>query len=84
MAGQPQGFTDSRQNSSAHRPPGGWQPGKSRNLTSGVSELKSDVGVGYRVYFTQRGNVLIILLSDGSKATQQADIRKAQAMVKQL
>lgn len=33
----------------------------------------------YRVYFTQRGNVLIILLSGGSKATQQADIRRARA-----
>lgn len=59
-------------------------PGHSRNLTGGVSELKIDVGIGYRVYFTLRGNVLIILLSGGSKATQQADIRKAQAMVKQL
>jgi putative addiction module killer protein len=59
-------------------------PGHSRNLTGGVSELKIDAGAGYRVYFTQRGDVLIILLSGGSKATQQADIRKAQAMVKQL
>lgn len=59
-------------------------PGHSRNLTGGVSELKIDVGIGYRVYFTLRANVLIILLSGGSKATQQADIRKAQAMVKQL
>jgi putative addiction module killer protein len=46
--------------------------------------LKIDAGAGYRVYFTQRGDVLIILLSGGSKATQQADIRKARAMVKQL
>ena len=59
-------------------------PGQFRNLTGGVSELKIDVGMGYRVYFTQRGTVLIILLSGGSKATQQADIRKAKAMVKQL
>ena len=59
-------------------------PGQSRQLTGGVSELKVDVGPGYRVYYTQRGNVLIILLCGGDKSTQQTDIRKAQAMVKQL
>ncbi|MFK2918274.1 type II toxin-antitoxin system RelE/ParE family toxin [Dyella koreensis] len=59
-------------------------PGQSRHLTGGVSELKIDIGPGYRVYYTQRGNVLIILLCGGNKSTQQADIRRAQAMVKQL
>jgi putative addiction module killer protein len=59
-------------------------PGQSRHLTGGVSEMKIDVGPGYRVYYTQRGNVLIILLCGGDKSTQQTDIRKAQAMVKQL
>lgn len=58
--------------------------GRSRSLIGGVSELKIDMGPGYRVYYTQRGNVLIILLCGGDKSTQQADIRKAQAMVKQL
>jgi putative addiction module killer protein len=59
-------------------------PGQHRNLTGGVSEMKIDVGAGYRVYYTQRGNILIVLLCGGSKSTQQADIRKAQTMVKQL
>ena len=59
-------------------------PGQHRNLTGGVSEMKVDVGAGYRVYYTQRGNVLIILLCGGDKSTQNADIRYAQAMVKQL
>ena len=58
-------------------------PGQSRNLTGGISELKVDVGTDYRVYFTQRGDVLIILLSGGSKAIQQSDIRKTRTMVKQ-
>ena len=59
-------------------------PGQSRNLTGGVSELKIDIGPGYRVYYTQRGDVLIILLCGGDKSSQQIDIRKAQAMVKRL
>lgn len=58
--------------------------GQSRNLTGGVSEWKIDAGPGYRVYYTQRGNVLIILLCGGDKSSQQADVRKAQAMVKRL
>ena len=37
-------------------------PGQHRNLTNGLSELKIDVGPGYRVYYTQRGEELIILL----------------------
>ena len=47
------------------------------NLTHGVAELKIDVGPGYRVYFTQRGKVLIILLCGGDKRSQAADIKEA-------
>jgi len=49
-------------------------PGKHRNLKAGVSELKVDVGPGYRVYYTQRGDELIILLAGGDKSTQQSDL----------
>lgn len=52
-------------------------PGTHRNLTEGVSELKIDVGPGYRVYFSQRGNVLLLLLAGGDKSTQQKDIDRA-------
>ena len=44
-------------------------PGQHRNLTDGVSELKIDVGPGYRVYFTRRGDELIVLLAGGDKST---------------
>jgi len=59
-------------------------PGDHRNLEGGVSELRVDAGPGYRVYYTRRGNALILLLVGGDKGTQQQDIRRAQAMVRHL
>jgi len=52
-------------------------PGAHRALREGVSELKIDVGSGYRVHFTERGGELIILLAGGDKATQRRDIERA-------
>ena len=52
-------------------------PGSHRNLTDGVSELKIDIGPGYRVYYTQRGTRLILLLAGGEKSTHQGDIKMA-------
>jgi putative addiction module killer protein len=45
-----------------------------------VGELRIDYGPGYRVYFTQRGAELIILLCGGDKRTQDRDIKLARAM----
>lgn len=52
-------------------------PGSHRNLTEGVSELKIDVGPGYRVYYSQKGDVLLLLLIGGDKSTQKKDIELA-------
>lgn len=52
-------------------------PGSHRSLTHGISELKIDVGPGYRVYYTQRGDRLLLLLIGGDKATQPKDIARA-------
>lgn len=52
-------------------------PGSHRNLTHGVTELKIDVGPGYRVYYTQKGDRLLLLLAGGDKSTQQRDISLA-------
>ena len=57
-------------------------PGKHRDLTDGVSELKIDVGPGYRVYYTQRGSRLLLLLVGGDKSTQQKDIEMAISLAK--
>ena len=52
-------------------------PGAHRNLTEGVSELKVDVGPGYRVYYSQRKAGLLLLILGGDKSTQAKDIAKA-------
>jgi putative addiction module killer protein len=44
---------------------------------SGVSEMRIDYGPGYRVYFTQRGPIIIVILCGGDKRTQAADIKRA-------
>lgn len=59
-------------------------PGQHRNLTDGVSELKIDVGPGYRVYFTRRGEELIILLAGGDKSTQRQDVKAAITLARNL
>jgi len=51
-----------------------------RFIGKGVSEYKIDFGPGYRIYFGQDGNTLIILLGGGSKKTQCKDIRNAQLL----
>jgi len=59
-------------------------PGQHRVLSGGVCELKIDVGPGYRVYYTERGGVLVILLAGGDKSSQAKDIRLAISLAKNL
>lgn len=59
-------------------------PGKFRTLTEGVRELKIDFGPGYRVYYTERGRALIVLLAGGDKSTQAQDIKAAMSLAKNL
>jgi putative addiction module killer protein len=59
-------------------------PGQHRVLTSGVVEMKIDHGPGYRVYFTRRGDELVLLLAGGDKTTQQQDIDAAIRLAKEF
>ena len=59
-------------------------PGQSRHLTDGVSELKIDFGPGYRVYYTEGNEELIVLLVGGDKSTQQQDIKQAISLARNL
>lgn len=52
-------------------------PGDVKPVGQGVSEMRIDYGPGYRVYFVQRGEVLIVVLAGGSKKTQSKDIELA-------
>ncbi len=59
-------------------------PGDAKPIGEGVSELRVDHGPGYRVYFVQRGSVLVVLLAGGDKSTQAQDIRKAKTLARNL
>lgn len=50
----------------------------------GIGELRIDYGPGYRVYFTKRGNVVVILLCGGDKSSQQRDIARAKSMATEV
>ncbi|MBW2133512.1 MAG: type II toxin-antitoxin system RelE/ParE family toxin [Deltaproteobacteria bacterium] len=58
--------------------------GDVKPVGEGVSELRIDFGPGYRIYFMQRGQSLIILLAGGHKRTQTTDIRTALKLARFL
>lgn len=49
-----------------------------------VSELRVHAGPGYRIYFTRRGDTLVILLAGGDKRSQRRDIESARRLAAEL
>lgn len=58
---------------------GDWKP-----VGNEVSEMRIAFGPGYRLYFTKRQNVVIVMLAGGDKSTQARDIKRAQKLLQQL
>jgi putative addiction module killer protein len=58
--------------------------GDVKPVGEGLFELRVDHGPGYRVYFVQRGRVMILLLCGGHKGSQKRDIGRAKAMLADL
>lgn len=58
--------------------------GDVESVGDGVNELRLFYGPGYRIYFTRRSSVLVILLTGGDKSTQSKDVAKAKELARQL
>ena len=58
---------------------GDWKP-----VGGDVSEMRVDVGPGYRLYFTRRASILIVMLAGGDKSSQARDIKRAQRILREL
>lgn len=58
---------------------GDWKP-----VGRDVCEMRIDFGPGYRLYFTRRQSILVIMLAGGDKSSQARDIKRAQRILKQL
>ena len=59
-------------------------PGDVAPVGEGVSELRINYGPGYRVYFVQRGQTLVVLLAGGDKHTQDRDIKTALELAREV
>ncbi len=55
-------------------------PGDVKPIGGGLSEMRIDCGPGYRVYYIQRKQVVIVLLCGGDKTTQARDIEAAKSL----
>jgi len=58
---------------------GDWQP-----IEGNVSELRVDYGPAYRLYFTRRGSIIVVILNAGDKSSQKRDIRRALKLSAEL
>ncbi len=58
--------------------------GDVKSVGNGISEMRFHFSPGYRIYFTRRGDVVILLLVGGDKSSQRQDIKRAKALADTL
>ncbi|BAK72815.1 conserved hypothetical protein [Arcobacter sp. L] len=58
--------------------------GDHKSVGNNISELRIPTGPGYRVYYTQKDDEIIVLLVGGDKSSQSDDIKKANEILKEL
>ena len=58
--------------------------GDVKSVGEGVSELRVDVGAGYRLYCVKRGEQLVVILVGGDKSSQAQDIKRAKKLAKEV
>ena len=58
--------------------------GDVKSVGAGVREMRIHFGPGYRVYFAQKGRIVLLLPCGGDKSTRTRDIAKAQRLLKEL
>ena len=58
--------------------------GDTKFVGEGVFEMREHFGCGWRMYYVQRGDVLLVMLGGGDKSTQASDIAKAQKLASTL
>jgi putative addiction module killer protein len=68
----------------AYRPIGLCHMGDAKSIGNGIVELRVHMGPGYRVYFTQMSDAIVVLLCGGDKRSQARDITRAQALMDEL
>lgn len=80
MVAQAEGPPKPSANRRQDRPACARQSCDTKSVGQGVAELRLPYGPGYRIYFTQRGNRVVLLLCGGDKSTQSDDITRAHQL----
>ena len=57
--------------------------GDHKKLDSEISELRLKFGSGYRIYYTEIDNIIVLLINGGDKSTQIKDIEKAKNILQE-